>query len=252
MHFFRWSSVLLASVLLVACGGGGGGDKEGETTSALSAPANLTATGGDSRASLSWGAVAGASGYNIYQGTTPGGEGATAVQSVTTTSAAVTGLVNGTTYYFVVKATKGNEVGPASNEVSVVPSPTTALQITQLELAQTHVVPEGGLSWTLANAKETLHAIGGREALAVMKLSSSDGNGVQLEGWLNGAQLGSVAVAAPGRCRRRKPPARRSRPTATARHCQPPGSSLDCNCACAPAITCPAPSARRSSAPIAR
>lgn len=72
------------------------------------------------------------------------------------------------------------------------PTP-TALEITRLELAQTHVVPDAGLQWTLPNASESLHAIGGREALAVMTLSSDDARNVQLEGWA-GVALGAVPV----------------------------------------------------------
>jgi hypothetical protein len=68
-------------------------------------PAWLTATPGGSQVTLSWAAPAsdgGApiSGYDVYQGTSPGGEtGAPVGSPVTATSTTVTGLVNGTTYY---------------------------------------------------------------------------------------------------------------------------------------------------------
>ena len=47
-----------------------------------------------------------ASGYNVYQGTSAGGETGTPVNHspVTSTSYQVTGLTNGSTYYFTVKA----------------------------------------------------------------------------------------------------------------------------------------------------
>ncbi|EQD54729.1 Fibronectin, type III domain protein, partial [mine drainage metagenome] len=43
-------------------------------------------------------------GYDVYEGTTTGGESAAAVNTtaITGTSYTVTGLTNGTTYYFTV------------------------------------------------------------------------------------------------------------------------------------------------------
>ncbi|HEY5804414.1 MAG TPA: M66 family metalloprotease [Lysobacter sp.] len=79
------------------------------------------------------------------------------------------------------------------------PPPTThlpPLEITRLELAQTHVIPDSGLQWALPNATGSLYAIGGREALAIMTLSADDARNVQLEGWANGVLLGSVAAGA--------------------------------------------------------
>jgi predicted phage tail protein len=89
-------------------------------------PTGLTATLGHSRVILSWTAPgsdggAGISGYLIYQGTSPGGEAGTPVNGspVSATSYTVTGLTNGTTYYFKVAAVndakrQGNDSGEAS------------------------------------------------------------------------------------------------------------------------------------------
>lgn len=101
---------------------------------------------------------------------------------------------------------KGGETAPAPGTPPGTP-PTTppppptppgavALEIAQLELAQTHVLPEAGLSWTLRQAKERLHAVGGREALALLRLSAENAGNPQLEGWANGVQLGTVALSA--------------------------------------------------------
>src|SRR5262249_32728307 len=46
---------------------------------ALAAPTNLAATAGTGVVSLTWSAVVGATSYNLYRGTSPGGEGATPV-----------------------------------------------------------------------------------------------------------------------------------------------------------------------------
>ena len=52
-------------------------------------------------------------GYNVYQGTSPGGETGAPVNGspVTGTSSTVTGLVNGTTYYFKVAAVNAGRRG---------------------------------------------------------------------------------------------------------------------------------------------
>ncbi len=86
---------------------------------------------------------------------------------------------------------------PAGNPPTpTTPTPTTALEITRLELAQTHVMPEAGLTWTLTNANESLHAIGDRDALAILSLSAGDARSVVLEGEAKGVALGTVLVTA--------------------------------------------------------
>src|SRR5262249_24465152 len=73
--------------------------------------------------SLSWTAATGASTYNIYQGTSAGAESATAVQTaVSGTSATMTGLTNGTTYYFTVAAVAGGATSAASGEANAQPA----------------------------------------------------------------------------------------------------------------------------------
>jgi predicted phage tail protein len=86
------------------------------------APAGLTATPGNARVTLSWAAPASGgaaiSGYLIYRGTSAGHEATTAVNGslVTATSYTVTGLANGTTYYFRVTAVNSAGQGPLSAE----------------------------------------------------------------------------------------------------------------------------------------
>ena len=86
------------------------------------APTGLTATPGNSRVTLSWAAPpsggAAISDYLIFDGTRRGGENRTPVNGslVTATSYTVTGLTNGTTYYFRVIAVNAAGKGPLSAE----------------------------------------------------------------------------------------------------------------------------------------
>ncbi|HEV3263899.1 MAG TPA: IPT/TIG domain-containing protein [Acidimicrobiales bacterium] len=101
-------------------------------TTAPGAPMSLGATPGNTTATLSWTAPSSnggttITGYDVYEGTTPGGESTTPVNRTTligATSYTVTGLTNGTTYYFDVQAVNlvGNSV--ASNEASATPTST--------------------------------------------------------------------------------------------------------------------------------
>jgi len=94
------------------------------TSTSPGAPTGLTATAGAAQVSLSWTAPASdggsqVTGYNVYEGTSPGGESSAPVNSspVTATNYLVTGLASGT-YYFVVTAVNQAGEGPESAEAS--------------------------------------------------------------------------------------------------------------------------------------
>ena len=96
------------------------------------APTGLTATPGNAEVGLSWTAPVAAGGsparYRVYEGTSPGFTLGTPVMSTTSTNATVTGLTNGTTYYFVVAAVNaGGTVSAASAEASAEPLATAVL-----------------------------------------------------------------------------------------------------------------------------
>jgi len=86
------------------------------------APTGLTATAGNASVSLSWAGSTGATSYNVYRGTSAGGEGTTAIASPTSTSYTNTGLTNGTKYYYTVKAVNASGTSGASNEANATPS----------------------------------------------------------------------------------------------------------------------------------
>lgn len=87
------------------------------------APTGLTATAGNTTVTLNWTASSGATGYNIYQGTSVGGEGATPVQSaVSAVTTTLSGLTNGTTYYFAVAAVDAGGASAHSSEAQATPT----------------------------------------------------------------------------------------------------------------------------------
>jgi hypothetical protein len=94
------------------------------------APANLAATVNVGQVGLSWTAVAGATSYNVYRGTSPGGEGATPVATgVTAPSFTDNHATGGTTYYYQVSAVNLGGEGARSSEQSSSAQFTTVLAI---------------------------------------------------------------------------------------------------------------------------
>lgn len=104
-------------ITAVPVAGGGGG-------TAPAAPTGLNAVPGNGTVGLSWAASSGATSYSVYRGTSSGGQGATAVGTVTGTSFSDTGLTNGTRYYYKVRASNAAGSSGLSAEVSAVPSAT--------------------------------------------------------------------------------------------------------------------------------
>ena len=83
--------------------------------------------------------------YNIYEGTSPGGETLLQSTGTTATTFTSTGLTNGTTYYFRITAVTLAGEGPFSNEVSATPATVAGAPTT---LTATASDAEVDLSWT--------------------------------------------------------------------------------------------------------
>jgi len=82
------------------------------------APTNLTVSVRKKKITLNWTASPGATSYNLYEGTSPGGESATPIQTgITGTSTGVQGS-RGKTYYFKVAAVNAEGTSPLSSEAS--------------------------------------------------------------------------------------------------------------------------------------
>jgi hypothetical protein len=82
------------------------------------APAGVTANARDTGATLTWNAVAGATRYKVKRSTTAGGPYEVINSNVTGLTFADTGLVAGTTYYYVISVVNGVGEGGNSTEAS--------------------------------------------------------------------------------------------------------------------------------------
>ena len=85
-----------------------------------SAPVLTSADAGDGYVSLAWSAVVNADGYNLYYGTSSGSYSQD-IDAGDVNSYTVSGLGNGTTYYFAVSAFNTAGESAVSNELSAVP-----------------------------------------------------------------------------------------------------------------------------------
>src|SRR4029077_11420076 len=91
---------------------------------APAAPTGLTATPGDHQVALSWGASSGATGYNVYRSATSGSYTTPLNGSpILGTSYTDSSALNGSTYFYVVRAVNGGGSSGNSNQVSATPQP---------------------------------------------------------------------------------------------------------------------------------
>ncbi len=109
----------LAASLLLATGCGSSGP-----TVKAPAPNYYVASPGNGEVTLSWAPSPGATSYDIYYSDVPGVTAENGVKSsgITGTSFTQTGLLNGTRYFFIVKAINGAGVSRASAQAAATPT----------------------------------------------------------------------------------------------------------------------------------
>jgi subtilase family serine protease len=111
------------TVVALDAGGSSVASAEATGTTIASPPAGFAASSGNASVSLSWTASAGATSYNVYEGTTASGESTVPVQTgVSGTSVSVGGLTNGKKYYFTLAAVDAGGVSALSGEASATPA----------------------------------------------------------------------------------------------------------------------------------
>ncbi|MEK3985057.1 S-layer homology domain-containing protein [Paenibacillus sp. FSL K6-3166] len=112
----------------------------------LAAPSIETVTAGNGHIRITWSPVYGTDSYAVYQSTASGVYGAeVATISGSENSYDAVGLINGTAYYFIVKAVNPDGISPASNEVTRTPQvPAPGAPILHSPVASNGLI---GLTW---------------------------------------------------------------------------------------------------------
>jgi fibronectin type 3 domain-containing protein len=109
------------------------------------APTGLTAAAGNAKVMLNWTAAAAANTYNVYRGTSAGGESATPIATgIAVLTYTDTSVINNTAYYYKVAGVSSAGTGPMSNEASATPSAAASCILTVTDTG----VAEIDLSWT--------------------------------------------------------------------------------------------------------
>lgn len=97
------------------------------------APTNLTAVGGDARVTLSWSAVAGATGYRVYRGIMSNTQGTTSLEPSPTVATFIdTNVTNGITYFYKVTAMVTGAESARLTEASATPTAATTIDLDTL------------------------------------------------------------------------------------------------------------------------
>ena len=111
-------------VSAVDVAGQGGNSSEVNATPMATVPAATiwfkAVAGNAGQITLSWTPSVGATSYNVYRSTTPGGETPPPIANVTTAGYTDTNVLNGTTYYYVISPVDDLGEGAHSSEVSAV------------------------------------------------------------------------------------------------------------------------------------
>ena len=142
---------------------------------APAAPNGLSATPGNAQVILGWNTVRGAATYQIESSTTYSGAYSLIASNLTSLVYTNTGLINGLTYYFVMKAVNAGGAGTNSTPVSAIPVSLAppqldwALKANQLQLNW----PTDHLGWTLQMQSNLLYATQGSNWITVLNSTNT-------------------------------------------------------------------------------
>lgn len=178
---------LLIAIFVGACGGGGssggsgasgasggsggsGGSSGGSSLMPPAAPASLNGTAGNAQVTLNWGAVAGASDYEIARATAAGGP-YVALPVTTSTSYIDTGLANGTTYFYVAYAVNSAGTSASSPTFSATPQVVISPPAPPANVVATPGINQVALSWS---------AVDGATSYIVQRASAMGGPFAQI------------------------------------------------------------------------
>ncbi|WP_141692628.1 Ig-like domain-containing protein [Paenibacillus pectinilyticus] len=159
------------------------------------APVLQAAATGDGHVQLTWNSVDGSTGYQLFMGTASETYN---LPPVTVDSSVynydVTGLANGTTYYFVVKALNPGGISGASNEVSGTPlAPVVIIAVTGITLDQS------SLNLIVGNSGQlTATVLPADAANQMVTWNSSNANiaRVDADGKVTGVSFGRAEITA--------------------------------------------------------
>ncbi|CAK0780793.1 hypothetical protein CCP3SC15_70046 [Gammaproteobacteria bacterium] len=152
---------------------------------ALLAPAINSATPGNAAVTLKWSTVTGATSYNIFWGTVAGGENQTRT-GVIGKAVAITGLVNGTTYFFKMKAVNASGTSPFSNEVSATPNTPPSAPVINTAVPGDMQVTLNWTSVTGATSYNVYDGVSSGGEFPTPILTGLTGNSVVVTGLTNG------------------------------------------------------------------
>jgi hypothetical protein len=118
-------------IILPSCGG----DPWHYEPGAPATPTSVTARAGDGKVTLSWSPASNAGTYSVYYAPSPGVDkkSGTRIADIASTSYIVSGLENGTKYYFVVAGANSTGESGVSEEVSATPKESGAYSQEDLE-----------------------------------------------------------------------------------------------------------------------
>lgn len=153
MRILRLLFLLCLSFLLAACGGGGGSSGNGNGETPPPSPSGISATPGDAQVVIGWAASSGAKAYHVLRATNAGGA-YTTIASPAAPSYTDSGLVNGTTYFYVLTAS--NSAGDSARSAEVSATPVAALA-PPTGLSALGADAQVSLSWNAVAAATVYH-----------------------------------------------------------------------------------------------